>query len=65
MTHNGTPYYSSPDVWRDEPYDVKSDIWSLGCVLYELITLKPPFKAEDMEGLFKKVTRGIYQRLPN
>jgi NIMA (never in mitosis gene a)-related kinase len=65
MTQTGTPYYASPEVWRDEPYDEKSDIWSLGCVLYELITLKPPFKSEDMEGLFKKVTRGIYQRLPN
>lgn len=65
MTQTGTPYYASPEVWKDEPYDEKSDIWSLGCVLYELITLKPPFRAEDMEGLFKKVTRGIYQRLPS
>ena len=64
MTQTGTPYYASPEVWKDEPYDEKSDIWSLGCVLYELIALKPPFRAEDMEGLFKKVTRGIYQRLP-
>jgi NIMA (never in mitosis gene a)-related kinase 1/4/5 len=64
MTQTGTPYYASPEVWKDEPYDEKSDIWSLGCVLYELITSKPPFRAEDMEGLFKKVTRGIYQRIP-
>ena len=48
MTQTGTPYYASPEVWKDQPYDEKSDIWSLGCVLYELITLKPPFRGEDM-----------------
>jgi len=63
MTQTGTPYYASPEVWKDKPYDSKSDIWSLGCVLYEMITLHPPFRAEDMEGLYKKVTRGIYPRI--
>lgn len=44
-TQTGTPYYASPEVWRDMPYDEKSDIWSTGCVLYEAIMLKPPFQA--------------------
>lgn len=33
-TQTGTPYYASPEVWNEEPYDFKSDVWSLGCVLY-------------------------------
>jgi NIMA (never in mitosis gene a)-related kinase len=44
-TQTGTPYYASPEVWKDQPYNNKSDIWSLGCVLYEMITLRPPFRA--------------------
>ena len=64
-TQTGTPYYASPEVWRDQPYDMKSDIWSLGCVLYESITLKPPFRADDMAGLYKKVLRGIYSKIPD
>ena len=47
-TQTGTPYYASPEVWKDQPYDARSDIWSLGCVLYEAATLKPPFTANDM-----------------
>lgn len=52
-TQTGTPYYASPEVWKDKPYDKMSDIWSLGCILYEMTTLKPPFRAENMEGLYK------------
>lgn len=62
-TQTGTPYYASPEVWRDEAYDIKSDIWSLGCVLYEMITLKPPFRADNMQGLYKKVLKGQYPKI--
>ena len=60
-TQTGTPYYASPEVWKDEPYDMKSDIWSLGCVIYEMTTLQPPFQAEDMEGLYQAVVAGAYK----
>lgn len=60
MTQTGTPYYASPEVWRDQPYDLKSDIWSLGCVMYELMTSKPPFMATDMDFLYKKILAGKY-----
>lgn len=63
-TQTGTPYYASPEVWKDQPYDLKSDMWSLGCVLYEAITLKPPFRAEDMNGLYQKVVKGEYPPIP-
>ena len=63
-TQTGTPYYASPEVWKDQPYDSKSDIWSLGCVLYESVTLKPPFRADDMSGLFKRVVKGVYPKIP-
>ena len=62
-TQTGTPYYASPEVWEEKPYDSKSDVWSLGCVMYEMITLRPPFQAKSMEELCKKVMRGIYPKL--
>jgi NIMA (never in mitosis gene a)-related kinase len=64
-TQTGTPYYASPEVWKDQPYDSKSDIWSLGCVLYEMITLRPPFRAENMEGLYNKVIKGQLGKIPD
>ena len=51
-------------MWKDQPYDSKSDVWSLGCVLYEIATLQPPFRAQDMDGLYKKVLKGQYPRIP-
>jgi len=63
-TQTGTPYYASPEVWKDHPYGFKSDIWSLGCVLYEMAALRPPFKAGDMNSLYKKVVAANYPPIP-
>ena len=43
FTQTGTPYYACPEVWRDKPYDSRGDIWSFGCVVYEMCGLQPPF----------------------
>jgi NIMA (never in mitosis gene a)-related kinase len=59
-TQTGTPYYASPEVWRNESYDAKSDVWSFGVVVYELCTLSPPFKAKSMDDLYRKVVAGQY-----
>ena len=59
-TQTGTPYYASPEVWMDKPYNAKSDIWSLGCVVYEMAALRPPFQASDLQSLYKKVKAGKF-----
>ncbi len=43
----GTPFYLSPEMCEERPYNEKSDVWALGCVLYELCTFKPPFDAKN------------------
>jgi NIMA (never in mitosis gene a)-related kinase 1/4/5 len=63
-TQTGTPYYASPEVWSNKPYDYKSDIWSVGCIIYELCALKPPFRASGLEELYKAVTKGKYEPIP-
>ncbi len=63
-TQTGTPYYTSPQVWRDMPYNGKCDIWSLGCVIYEIVAHHPPFLANDINSLKKKVISGQYDRIP-
>ena len=62
-TQTGTPYYASPEVWNDAPYSYKSDLWSIGCVIYELCELKPPFQGKDLDELYENVCRGQPQRI--
>jgi NIMA (never in mitosis gene a)-related kinase len=60
----GTPYYMSPELCKNENYDAKSDVWALGCLLYEMCTQKNPFTGANFSGLALKILRGKYPPLP-
>ena len=62
-TQTGTPYYASPEVWNDNPYSYKSDLWSIGCVIYELCALRPPFQGKDLDELYENVCKGKPERI--
>ena len=53
----GTPYYISPEMCEDKPYNQKSDVWALGCILYELCTFRHPFDATNQAALFLKILK--------
>ena len=54
-TSTGTPYYLSPEICSGYKYDFKSDLWTLGCVLYEMISMRRPFQAESLPMVIKKI----------
>lgn len=56
----GTPYYLSPEILESKPYSFKSDIWSLGVILYELCALRPPFDGDSIHALALKIVRGVF-----
>ena len=65
MTFIGTPYYVSPEMCRNKPYNEKSDIWALGCILYELLTFNHPFTATNQAALFIKILNNKYNPFPS
>ena len=54
----GTPLSFSPELCRGEPYNAPSDMWGLGCVLHELMTLRPPFAASNVGAVVAKIMAG-------
>ena len=61
----GTPYYMSPEQINDQKYNEKSDIWSTGCIIYELAALRAPFEATTHYQLAMKIKSGKLDRIPS
>lgn len=61
----GTPSYLSPELCQDIPYSSKSDVWAVGCLLYELCALKSPFDAQNLISLFFKIIKCEYEAIPS
>ncbi|KAH7239082.1 kinase-like domain-containing protein [Fusarium tricinctum] len=64
-TYVGTPFYMSPEICAAEKYTLKSDIWSLGCIIYELCAREPPFNAKTHFQLVQKIKDGKFPALPD
>lgn len=63
-TSCGTPYFMAPEVCNGEQYGQKADAWSLGCAIYELITLNKPFSGENITQVFDSIKNKDYDALP-
>jgi NIMA (never in mitosis gene a)-related kinase len=61
----GTPYYMSPEIFQNQAYNQKSDIWALGCCVYEMSTLKHAFTAKNIHALMIRVVKGELPEMPS
>ena len=64
-TQCGTPYYFSPELCQHKPYNNKSDVWSLGCLLYEMMALRRPFDGANLRLLMANICKAKYPALPS
>jgi NIMA (never in mitosis gene a)-related kinase len=58
MTKIGTPYYKSPEIWLEKAYSTATDMWSFGCLLYEMLTFTHPFTGRDIAELKQNILKG-------
>ncbi|CAG9318501.1 unnamed protein product [Blepharisma stoltei] len=65
VTSVGTPYYLAPEICKGEPYDNKADIWSLGCIVYELCTLRRPFEGENLIAVVNSIINNEPNPIPD
>jgi NIMA (never in mitosis gene a)-related kinase len=64
-TYVGTPFYMSPEICAAEKYTLRSDIWAVGCIMYELCQREPPFNARTHIQLVQKIREGKFAPLPD
>ena len=64
LTQIGTPYFTAPEIWEQKPYDYKCDIWSIGCILYEMTSLHVPFLGLNMQELYYNILNLKYKPIP-
>ena len=62
-SQTGTPPYSSPEVWKNKPYSYKSDLWSVGCIIYEMCCLRLPFKGKNLDELSENICSGKFEKI--
>ncbi|BFG02452.1 serine/threonine-protein kinase Nek5 [Drosophila madeirensis] len=60
----GTPHYMSPELVKGRQYDRKSDVWAVGCLVYEMCALRPPFRGRAFDQLSEKIAQGEFSRIP-
>ena len=65
MTCVGTPQIISPEIFKSESYSYKTDIWSLGCVLYEVCALRWAFHGHSMLEIGTAIIKGSYDPIPS
>lgn len=64
-THVGTPLYMAPEQVLEDKYNEQSDVWALGCLVYEMAALHPPFRASNQLALAVRIRQGKYPSLPS
>lgn len=60
----GTPHYMSPELVKGRQYDRKSDVWAVGCLIYELCALRPPFRGRAFAQLSENIAHGEFSAIP-